>query len=183
MEAKLRKYQYILGTAGFGVLLFSAWSLIKAFIFAILQDTGYQAVSEADAEADRVFEEVIKTADFDLSAFLIIVMIGLFSLIIIDIVLRIYIGRTARKVSRGAKKSPAYIVIAVILAAMYTVSMYVSITTNSYLKESYLDTIVTLLIDITSLGTMIAVIISGIQVRRLTRRLNKQNEKEAAVCR
>ena len=160
MERELRRNRNTLVIVGGGVIMFGFWSVIKAvLIFALRRDWLMELMGDSALD---IFEVV-----------LIYTFLAVFFLI--DLFLRLFVGRSARAEGFGRKKGWAYVVVDGLMAALAAALLVVSIVTFSMSDyESVLDMIVTFAVDLTSLFTLLELLVTAVRVKRLARALEKE---------
>jgi len=170
MEKRLRKNESNLIASGFATMLFGVWLVAKSILGAFLlsEDSGTTA---ADVETNEFALKLEQESN--LVILLLIVLLLLFAFLVLGVFLRIYIGRSADADAKGRKKKGwAYIVWAIILAALDTFG--VVNTWRAVSRLNLLSTIVSSVLDLASLGALIDLIISAINVKRLRKALAVQ---------
>lgn len=121
-SVKLRKYENILTISGIGVIAFGLWSVIKAALYFIVQPLDIVSIMPT--------EEVQALGDLKVLMNGVVLGMILFVLML-DLLLRIYIGRSAIAVGRGRKKKKTiYIILAVFVGMSLAGSISASINTN-----------------------------------------------------
>ena len=160
MERELRRNQNTLVIVGGGVILFGFWSFIKLILVFILQ-------------RDKLLEML---GDSVSDSFELVLVFGFFAiLLLIDLSLRLFVGRSARAEGFGRKKGRAYLVVGFIMATFLTVILILSIVTFSMINfYSVPDMVVTFAVDLTSLFTLLELLVTAVRVKRLTRALEKE---------
>ncbi|MBQ9061018.1 MAG: hypothetical protein IJ128_07730 [Firmicutes bacterium] len=167
-QIKLRKYEHILAISGTGVIAFSLWSIVKAVIYVILSplSTFSEIMDPKELEQLQTIGIGERAADISIIGVILLMMI-------LDVLLRIYIGRSAIADGRqGKKKTPVYLVLSILVAAgmiasnINRVQGYFQSDTEP-VAESIRTMTVSWIVDLTSLLALIELIIAGIMVRRL----------------
>lgn len=164
MQSELRKYKDLLIVTGTGVIIFSLWSAVKVTLqFILLKDLKESLFAALDGMPEKV---------------LTVIILALFILIIFAV--HLHIGLGARSEGFGKEKRKAYLGLAIFVAFFYIVTIIFDILNyNSYLSETKADSIVTAIIDITMAFILIELVVSAFRVRRLTKRIRRE---EAAEC-
>lgn len=186
--AKLRQYESILVISGYGVIAFGMWSIVRAAIYYFLNPlvvTDY--IKEADLAKIMNLgdEEGLQIITDNLQ---LIITVGILLLLGFDLLMRLYIGLSARKDGRGFKKSWLYIAVAWFMA----ISLFNNIATtiddffNPIIQavvensDTALEVTgkrgdqaasVSIIVDITSLLVLLEVGTCSIMVRRLRKKL------------
>ena len=151
-QARMRRLQDTLTIAGYGVIAFSVWSLAKTALFIIL-------TSES---GERQFFSI----GDDVPMLLLHVVVGV--ILAIDLVVRAYVGLSARSEARGKHKSPIYLIVAAI-AAMLNASSVITIVLGKANTFSFLDAVISAIIEATALTALILVIYCSIRLRGMRR--------------
>ena len=146
----LRKHRDTLYISGNGIMIFGAWSLIQSFFYAtILKQELKDMVG-----LDSTYPESL-------------ISIVMFVLVAIELMFRLYIGFSARAVSKGKNKSLAYIIVCILVTLYYVSILIVNISDPT--RYGILRYIITILLDLTSLYIHVEVVYSGIIVRKILR--------------
>ena len=165
MEKKLRKYESNLIASGFATVLFGIWLVAKALLGAFLITSNNQAADTLDIPS-----EVLETNSDAFGLIMIVLIVAVMAILLVGVLIRIYIGRSADADAKGRKKKGwAYVVWAIILAAG---DIYGII--NTWMTVSRINLVSTLfssLLDIASLVALIDLIISAIYVKKLRKAL------------
>lgn len=160
----LRRCCDTLSTSGAAIIAFSFWDLAKALLSSIY---GSSAPVENEALAQRL-QSIIEAMGDRRNALLIVLVFALLLLTQLALVLRFYVGLSARAEARGKQKGWAYVVLAEIMASMSAVLMIAGVLLSQS-ASSAVGLIVTGAIELTSLFAYIDLIRSAIMVKRLRR--------------
>ncbi len=159
MDAKIRKLENNLVTVGSGVVIFSLWSLLRMIVyFIVLGDTLLVNLTPLE---------------------ILFVMTFIWGVIIIDCVIRCFIGLSARSEGYGNKKRLVYVVLACIVFVNYTLLFAMEIVFIVLDSFDLVTLVVTIVIDLTSNLFVLDMIVSSIRLRRLRKQIAA--EKEGAV--
>ncbi len=168
LERKLRRDRDTLVIVGLGVTAFGVWSAVKTAMLFLFQ------IPELRAE----FGE-------EGSATLGVVVTGIMMLLILvfDIRLRLFILRSARAEGLRGERKMGYLYAAGILAAFSLISIVISacmlagvrpaIAGNELNSDSE-DYLTSLIIELTSLVTLVEMIAASVRVKRAARRLEQR---------
>lgn len=151
-QARIRRLQDTLIIAGDGVIAFSAWALVKAALFVILAD---------DARIDQLFGSV----DDELLVYVFLV-VGI--VVCIDLIVRVFVGLSARAEGHGKKKSPFYLVVAVLAAIANAISAITAALGMAYTLSTF-DTVVTIAVETTGFAALAAVVYCSVRLRSLNK--------------
>lgn len=177
--------------SAFAVIVFGVWSIIKTAVYYILNPL------DLNSFFDKEITDAMSEIDGNFAAYISWVLIGVYLIImIIDLLLRLYVARSAIRDSRRVKKMrPVYIIVAVFILLGLINSTVAWISTSfdgiSALTETEseaaaaqtdaTDNLDTLLVsgfmDMTSALAMAELIYVSIRARRMRRRTGaKGNE-------
>ena len=166
MEKKLRKYESNLIASGFATIIFGVWLVAKSLLGTFLITTNSEA-----ADSLALSDDVIENHPEAFAIIILILIAILLGTLLIGVLMRVYIGRSADADAKGRKKKGwAYVVWAIILAAADIVGIAGTWMTVS--RINLLSTILTSLLDLASLAALIDLIISAINVKRLRKALS-----------
>lgn len=155
MDATARRLENNLITLGTGSMVFGFWLFIKTALTYVMLG--------AESEYNLSLEENI------------IAMALVLLLPAIDMLLRIYVGFSARAQARGKKKSPAYLFAAGFIIFYYTLIIIIEIVFTFIFMSGLLNMIIAIFIDITSVVFLLEVFISSVKLRQLNKQLNAEN--------
>lgn len=165
MGAQIRRLENNLYTIGTGIIALSAWSFIKVIMQTLIH-----------------LDQFINT---DLSVLEKALAIGfVWILTAIICLLYTYIGFSARSEGKGKKKRIGYLVITVIAILLEVITLYYETALIFYDDWDFsLNSLITLLIDATSVVLMIEMTVSSIRIRMLKKRQPTQrSEKKEDTC-
>ena len=141
--------------SGLGVILFGVWSIVKIILTVVYRPDLITGSSDA--------------ADAASPAVAVLVLFIFF--LVPDLLLRMYVGLSARAEARGRKKGYGYVVVAWIMAAVLvaiiifgTVAFIQSGTVD---PGTIVDEAVVWLVDITSASALVEVAVSAMRVKKL----------------
>lgn len=158
METQMRRCRVTLVTLGTGIILFSAWSIIKTFLLT------YAAAS---------FDELDISGPGELLAvkLLYALFVGVFLLLTVG--LRLRVGLSARAEGLGKRKKSGYLILAVLIVllnlAFNTISLYYAFT-QGLGEETAAEFVVGFTIDLTSDVLLIEMLLTVCRLRRLCAR-------------
>ena len=159
MEKKLRKNQNILAISGLAVIAFGLWSILKTVVSILLikGDDGKSLLS--DPEGLKILS---------------VVLIAVGIVMLIEFGLRVYIGLSARAESHGKKKTVLYLIL-VIPLIIYSGFGVAGLFRTGF-TEDILNTIVSILVELTSLFALVELFIRGIRVKQLKKQIEKETQ-------
>ncbi len=149
MGAKTRRLENNLMTVGTGVAAFGVWALVKYILTAFVLNEEI----EDSMEPSR----------------LKVIYIFVFSLTLLDFLMRCLIGFSARAEGKGKNKGVFYLVITVLLILIYAFNIVVEIIGYITFPPALLTMVVTLLIDVTSAAMLVELFVSSVKLRKLRR--------------
>ncbi|MBO4913762.1 MAG: hypothetical protein J5449_01020 [Oscillospiraceae bacterium] len=163
MQRELRRNENTLVVAGLGIAAFGVWSIVKMVLMMTLQAD--KVLAELDVFGESVTRE---------QAILIVSVIAV-AIVLVDMLLRLYVGLSARKDGLGGKKKSTYIVVLCIMIVVTLFADWYSAANLSELSEdSALDTLASLAVELTSTVVMIELAVAAIKVRKLRKKLAEE---------
>lgn len=165
-QRRLRRSQSTLVIVGTGIIIFGAWAALKVYS-AILLGTE-NTIAEFRV---TVIDESDPISDSDLLKWIIIFAT---IYVLIELSVRVYVGRSAISEGRGTASGRLYLVLTfiLILAALAAVLLDVLVVLNDIAGKSTegevtrQDAWTSLVIDLTSLVMMVQMMISAFRVRK-----------------
>ena len=151
-EIKMRRYQNLLVVSGLGVIIFGLWSVLKTILLFFLNE------EELDDYPNDPFFRVIL---FALVA----------AALLIEFLIRLFVGLSARAEGFGKKKGYAYIVIAVLLALASLESLVLIFIEADY--ETITELVVSVIVEATSLIVTIELMVAAFTVKKLKKELGE----------
>ena len=160
-EVKLRRYQNLLTLSGLGVIVFGLWSILKLFLILLLND---DTVSETIKAAEMPDEFTTRLALY--------LVLGV--IILIDFLMRLFVGLSARSEGFGNKRGNAYVVFAALIALSSLISVvFIFFDTSLTSISSVLELIVSVFVEATATVVMIELLVSAITVKKLKKELGE----------
>lgn len=151
-EIKMRRYQNLLTVSGLGVIIFGLWSVLKTILLLFMRD------------------EVLGVLSNDPHT-LAATLAGIGAILLIDIVIRLFVGLSARAEGFGKKKGYAYIVFAVLMAIASTTSLVMVFFDANY--KSITEMVVAVIVEVTSLIVTIELLVAAFTVKKLKKELGE----------
>lgn len=146
MDKEIRRLENNLITLGTGVIAFGVWTFLKFVIYLIFGN-------ELDDQVTGIAKVV---------TIIILLILGA-----LDMLLRLYIGASARSQGRGKKKSGFYIVITALMILVLTLTIGIEVYSTLRLEGGLIDDVITLIIDVTSLVILVDLMVSAVRLRKL----------------
>ena len=188
LQNKLRKYESILVISGLGVVAFGLWSIVRAAIYYFLNP-----LQVSDYLNNSDLKEIKAIGDAGGVSFITdnmdkVLMTMIFVILVADLLLRLYVGMSARAYGRGRRRRGFFIVIVWIMAFFMAVSIVMTMETflepiirviqagtadafESSAKRGDHAASVSLIVDLTSLLVLVELGISSIKVKSLRKKL------------
>lgn len=151
-ERKMRRYQNLLTVSGLGVIIFGLWSVLKSILLLFMKEG---ILSEIP---DDTFVRVM-----------FFVILG--GILLVDVLIRLYVGLSARAEGFGKKKGYAYVFIAILMALASVASLVlIFFDTND---QSIGELIVSVIVEATSLVVTIELLVAAFTVKKLKKELGE----------
>ncbi len=151
-ERKMRRYQNLLTVSGLGVIIFGLWSVFKTILLLFMKEETFGDIP------DETYIRVIFFA-----------ILG--GILLFDVLLRLYVGLSARAEGFGKKKGYAYVVVAVLMAFASLASLVlIFFDTN---EQSIWELVVSVIVEATSLIVTIELLVGAFTVKKLKKELGE----------
>ncbi len=168
MDVKIRKAQSNLVSAGVGILVFAVWSVVRTTIFYFSGES-------------TLLDSVPEDARTNLLIRITIIMLVIVTLV--DLLFRVNISRSAIAEGKGIKKKNGYLVCAMFLVLVYSAAIAIyaagAIGKINDIELLKMETLITLIVDSTSLYMLLLMIVSAFRLRKLLRQ--KKTGAQTAV--
>ena len=151
-EIKMRRYQNLLTVSGLGVIIFGLWTVLKTILLLFLQE------DMVDDLPDGLFYRV-----------LFFTLIG--GVLLIDFLIRLFVGLSARAEGFGKKKGYGYIVVAILIAIASLVSLVLIFFDMG--DRSILELIVSFIVEATSMIATVELLVAAFTVKKLKKELGE----------
>ena len=166
-----RRCEYNLKNSGMALIAFGVWTLLRSVFFFFFQNVDFTVFLDQNY-VDKLVTEMGDKARLLMNGTFLAVIFGV---LLLDLLLRWLIGRSAIKDARGKKKSPFYIVVAT-LFGFFTITPYIrrliglagELDENSALLGKVFTSI---FIDITSGIVFFLLVFYAIRLRMIRRQL------------
>ena len=182
LSVKIRKNRDNLIIIGMGTIMFGLWSLLKTALGILMgNDQVIYAVDQVMESADASEGEYLMTM-VDRHTLTVSLTVILIVGTIIIVLIRAYIGMSAIKEARGGKRKNLYLVITGLFILGY--GLFIFLDGYSYFQtdeRDYLDTIVAVVIEAMSFITLLELLISVINIRKLADITKDKNDGEVLV--
>ena len=149
---KMRRYQNLLTVSGLGVIIFGLWTVLKTILLLFLQE------DMVDDLPDGLFYRV-----------LFFTLIG--GVLLIDFLIRLFVGLSARAEGFGKKKGYGYIVVAILIAIASLASLVLIFFDTA--DRSILELIVSFIVEATSMIATVELLVAAFTVKKLKKELGE----------
>lgn len=145
-ERKMRRYQNLLTVSGLGVIIFGLWSVLKTILLLFMKE--------------GILSEIPDDTFVRVMFFLI-----LGGILLVDVLIRLYVGLSARAEGFGKKKGYGYVVIAILMALASLASLVLIFFDSN--EQSIWELIVSVTVEATSLVVTIELLVAAFTVKKL----------------
>ena len=166
MQRDLRRNENILAVSSLTMILFGVWTAIKLVLYFSLSEDGFRAIPKG---TDGQLERMILTA-----------ILVLF--ICISMSTRLCVGLSARAESMGRKKGYGYVVLAVLILAADILALGFSLAHIEENFDSWMDMVITLFVETTSMLTIAELIVAAFRVKKLKRMAAEEQTAEGQAA-
>ena len=166
MQRDLRRNENILAVSGVTMILFGVWTAIKLVLYFSLSEDGFRAIP--------------KDAEGQLERLILIAILVLF--ICISMSTRLCVGLSARAESMGRKKGYGYVVLAVLILAADILALGFSLAHIEENFDSWMDMVITLFVETTSMLTIAELIVAAFRVKKLKRMAAEEQTAEGQAA-
>ena len=151
LQIQLRKNQDTLKIVGLGVMVFGVWSIVKTILYTT-------------AQWSSITEEIV-VPEANVYLFMIAVTM------VVEIAVRLYIGRSAIAEGKGERRRPGYVVVAFLITAIGLTLTVTAFVVPGIRMELNPELLASLFVEITSAVVTFEMCWSAIRVRKLRRQL------------
>ena len=156
MDREQRKYQNTLIVTGGGVIAFGIWSLVRFMTYFLLNTRTMMELLGLESREDVIFVYLI-----------------VFIMLLIDLAVRVFVGRAAIMEGTGRKKGYVYIAAGVVLLMLTATSVYNDFLTFSRSHNDVLDGYAATLADVTSMFILAEMLITAVRLKQMYRKQDK----------
>ena len=153
MEKELRRRRIALMTLGSGVLAFGVWSILKSYLYLWVNPV--------------VFDDV--EAQYQSAVIIIFYVLYTFCMLI-DLLLRAYVGMGARSMGMGKKKGLMYLIVLTLMLSVSVLSCLFMVLGRREARmenQSKLDFYVSAFVELCNLGVLAELLYTVLRVRKL----------------
>jgi hypothetical protein len=168
MERERVRAQSTLRTLGDGMIIFNLWNLLKPFLLSFFGQG--ETVEAADLPDFSALPELSEEMVF-------VLLMTALAYFVLNFVLRLYIGLSARAEGKGKRKGWLYLIVCVIIFAVDVILLITSAILNlaiSVENSTYLQLFAALVLEISSIAILFETIVTSIKLKRLNRRARKE---------
>ena len=167
MQTELRKHQHTLAVVGMGAIGFGIWSVVKAILYlTIINPLKDTVLADYENITDLEYEYLIALG---VTIFITILIV------LIDLLLRWRVGKLALDIARGNRLPTARFFVrtgfVILVDALELVMGFLGIIGVISSEEELLDSVSTLLVDLTSVVTLIEMVVAAVMIRKITEQL------------
>ena len=155
MDRELLRKRDNLIVGGKGIIALEVWSILKIIITIILKFEDYFKSMTDSTDAPK---ELVYAAAF--------IVIG--AIIVVSLVIRSYIGRSAIAEGRGAKKGNGYVIVAGVITLIDVVGMIINVMSVTQPENSIIEVVAVFILDATVIFIQTDLIVSAMKVRKMT---------------
>ena len=166
MQRDLRRNENILAVSSLTMILFGVWTAIKLVLYFSLSEDGFRAIP--------------KDAEGQLERLILIAILVLF--ICISMSTRLCVGLSARAESMGRKKGYGYVVLAVLILLADILALGFSLAHIEENFDSWMDMVITLFVETTSMLTIAELIVAAFRVKKLKRMAAEEQTAEGQAA-
>ena len=166
MQRDLRRNENILAVSSLTMILFGVWTAIKLVLYFSLSEDGFRAIP--------------KDAEGQLERLILIAILVLF--ICISMSTRLCVGLSARAESMGRKKGYGYVVLAVLILVADILALGFSLAHIEENFDSWMDMVITLFVETTSMLTIAELIVAAFRVKKLKRMAAEEQTAEGQAA-
>lgn len=135
MERKLRKYRDNLYLGGIGIIIFGIWSVLKAVLSCTLDTRANEGLFR------ELGQQILESPDPWLTEkqlfLLCYITIGV--VVLLDLLLRLYLGSAAMKAGKGGEISYRFILVSAILTVIFAISAFTTLKNIMDFSNPILD--------------------------------------------
>lgn len=166
MQRDLRRNENILSVSGVTIILFGVWTAIKLVLYFSLSEDGFRAIpKDAEGQLERLM----------LTAILVL-------FIVISMSSRLWVGLSARTESMGRKKGYGYMFLAMLILTADMLALGFSLADIEGNFDSWMDLIITLFVEATSMLTVVELIVAAFRVKKLKRLAAEEQTAEGQAA-
>ena len=167
MQTELRKHQHTLAVVGMGAIGFGIWSVVKAILYlTIINPLKDTVLTDYENITDLEYEYLIALG---VTIFITILIV------LIDLLLRWRVGKLALDIARGNRLPTARFFVrtgfVILVDALELVMGFLGIIGVISCEEEILDSVSTLIVDMTSVVVWSEVVVAAVMIRKITEQL------------
>lgn len=169
-DIKIRHYENTTIIVGVGTIVFSLWTVIKSFTVLFFR---------RELVLQEALDQYDELAEIPEPLILGVMAVMIFFAMILDLIIRVYVGRSAISEGRGRKKSRVYLFFTLILIAGSISTLFNMFTPKTAIENTELvkalggeTSLSSVIIELTSLTMMWEMFFSACRLRKLRKQDN-----------
>ena len=156
MEIELRRCRISLMTLGSGVFAFGVWSILKSYLYLWVNPVVFDDVAEQYQSAVMITFYVLYTF-----------------CMLLDLLLRAYVGMGARSMGMGQKKGLPFMIVLTLMLGTSVLSCVFMLTGRESVRmenQSALDFYVSAFVEFCNMGVLAELLYTVVRVKKLEKR-------------
>ncbi|MBR1566457.1 MAG: hypothetical protein IJ649_06810 [Oscillospiraceae bacterium] len=156
MEIELRRCRISLMTLGSGVFAFGVWSILKSYLYLWVNPVVFDDIAAQYQSAVNIIFYVMYTF-----------------LVLIDLLLRAYVGMGAHSMGMGKKKGPMYMIVLSLMLATSVLSCLLMVMGRENARmenQSKMDYLVSAFVEFCNMSVLAELLYTVVRVRKLEKR-------------
>ena len=153
MEKELRRLRISLMTLGSGVFAFGVWSILKSYLYLWVNPVVFDDIAEQEQYAVMIIFYVLFTF-----------------FMLIDLLLRAYVGMGARSMGMGKKKGLLYMIVLSLMLAVSVLSclfMVLGRENTRMENQSEMDYFVSAFVEFCNMSVLAELLYTVVRIRKL----------------
>lgn len=161
MQEQIRRHQNTLVILGTGVIIFGVWSFVKMIAYYFLNPAYIQEYADRSIPMGLFFGT-------------------LYVFLAVDLLLRVYVGLSARAVGFGRKNRTAYLAACGLILVLHGMAVASGVWQMRTLDGMTADRIISFIIDLTAVIILLELIIASVKLKRLRKCLPDEEEPQCS---
>ena len=156
MEKELRRLRISLMTLGSGVFAFGVWSILKSYLYLWVNPVVFDDIAEQEQYAVMIIFYVLFTF-----------------FMLIDLLLRAYVGMGARSMGMGKKKGLMYMIVLSLMLAVSVLSCLFMVLGRGNARmenQSEMDYFVSAFVEFCNMAVLAELLYTVVRIRKLEKR-------------
>ena len=171
MERELRRCESNLSILGSGVIVLTIWEILKPLLLSLFAPETFEATTGSSEASEKIANYLAEHLSKGILAALVLLI---FIMAILDIIVRIRIGRSARAEAAGKRRGKAYMILAFFLFAAQALGMIMVVANmiqSGILMSRPLESAATLLVEVSSVVIMGETAFTARKLKRLKKQM------------